>query len=307
MTFICGNADEAAYREALGEDEPDAIDGLIEDLGENGSTWEEIRGLFTFISEESSDWQGAPIPIPDYKVILQKYHPLKWKYDVFNQRNDLEVDIVVGGPASEGPTVTAEEIVERITDRITGDGIAKEEFVRNAWYSSRLQATIYIYQRGHGKDAKVFHAKKRHAPDRSMERFTLALSTLGVIDAWDLKAEYTARETLKGMLSEHRWRMYELTGSFIEYSERSRLYYLFRKGRPTVVMTERWREGVRDDTMRILAVLCMHPIGYYARTWAGCMTPTDDVIAHLLMMRGDEAEFWGQANQHDPASPEAGL
>jgi hypothetical protein len=37
------------------------------------------------------------------------------------------------------------------------------------------------------------------------------------------------------------------------------------------------------------------------------MTPTDDVIAHLLLMRGDEAEYWGQANQHRPESPEAGL
>jgi hypothetical protein len=109
------------------------------------------------------------------------------------------------------------------------------------------------------------------------------------------------------MISEHQWRMYELTGSFVEYSKRSRLYYIFRKGRPTIVMTERVKEGWKSDRLHMLAVLCLHPIGYYAGTWAGCMTPTDDVIAHLLLMRGDEAEYWGQANQHRPESPEAGL
>lgn len=37
------------------------------------------------------------------------------------------------------------------------------------------------------------------------------------------------------------------------------------------------------------------------------MTPTDDVIAHLTLMRGDEPMFWRRANQHGPDRPEAGL
>ena len=59
--------------------------------------------------------------------------------------------------------------------------------------------------------------------------------------------------------------------------------------------------------MRCLAVLCLHPIGYYANSWAGCMVPSDDVIAALAMMRGDEAMFWGKAVKHEPHEPEAGL
>ena len=39
-------------------------------------------------------------------------------------------------------------------------------------------------------------------------------------------------------------------------------------------------------------------IGYYGNTWAGVMCPTDEVIAHLLMMRGSEEKFWANANQH---------
>lgn len=37
------------------------------------------------------------------------------------------------------------------------------------------------------------------------------------------------------------------------------------------------------------------------------MVPTDDVIAHLLLMRGDERLFWRRANQHHPLDPESGL
>ena len=33
----------------------------------------------------------------------------------------------------------------------------------------------------------------------------------------------------------------------------------------------------------------------------------DDVIAHLTLMRADEAGYWKAANQHQPSSPEAGL
>jgi NAD+ synthase (glutamine-hydrolysing) len=35
--------------------------------------------------------------------------------------------------------------------------------------------------------------------------------------------------------------------------------------------------------------------------------PTDEVIAHLLMMRGSEEKFWANANQHPLDRPSAGL
>ena len=61
-----------------------------------------------------------------------------------------------------------------------------------------------------------------------------------------------------------------------------------------------------DDT-NILCAMCLHPIGYYAGSWAGAMCPTDDVLAHLMLMRGDEKMFWRRANQHAAYLPEAGL
>jgi len=37
------------------------------------------------------------------------------------------------------------------------------------------------------------------------------------------------------------------------------------------------------------------------------MCPTDEVIAHLLMMRGSEEKLWANANQHPLDHPTAGL
>ena len=34
---------------------------------------------------------------------------------------------------------------------------------------------------------------------------------------------------------------------------------------------------------------------------------TDEVIAHLLMMRGSEEKFWANANQHPVDRPAAGI
>ena len=140
-----------------------------------------------------------------------------------------------------------------------------------------------------------------------MDRLTFWLHTLGASDAWDVEAEAKARVKLRGMLSERQWRHYDLTGTFLETSKRSGVMYMFRRSRPTIALTLRGRDGKTAEWVRCLAVLCMHPIGYYQRTWAGCLVPSDDVIAHLLLCRHDEAGYWGQCNQHGSTSPEAGL
>lgn len=152
----------------------------------------------------------------------------------------------------------------------------------------------------------MFHIKMPRSPDQSMDRLRYWLRTIGASDAWDLDAEHTAREKLRGLISERQWRHYDLTGSFMETSNRSRLTYVFRRLRPTVVLSPRNKPG-REDTMLCIAVLCMHPIGYYGDSWAGCLVPSDDVIAHLMFMRGDEAGYWGEANQHASWTPNAGL
>ena len=107
--------------------------------------------------------------------------------------------------------------------------------------------------------------------------------------------------TLAGMLRHNQFKKYLLTGSFIESSKRSGVVYMFRKLRPTVAIT------LRKGEPKILCALCMHPIAYYQDSWAGAMCPTDDVIAHLMMMRGDEPMLWRRSNQHAAHRSEAGL
>lgn len=93
-----------------------------------------------------------------------------------------------------------------------------------------------------------------------------------------------------------------MTGAFIETSPRSGVTYMFRRLRPTLAI-----KAGPDGDLRILCGLCLHPIGYYAGTWGGAMCPTDDVIAHLCLMRGDEPKFWANSNQHEANHPACGV
>lgn len=66
---------------------------------------------------------------------------------------------------------------------------------------------------------------------------------------------------------------------------KSGVMYVIRKNRPTIAIGS-----------RVLCALCLHPLGYYEGTWTGSLCPTDEVIAHLLFIRGDEHTFWKKAN-----------
>jgi hypothetical protein len=123
---------------------------------------------------------------------------------------------------------------------------------------------------------------------------------------WGIEQEGRAVQLLGQMLRHRAFKQYLLTGMFIETSRRSGVTYIFRKLRPTVALAPT-RPGREQQSIRILACLCMHPIAYYEGSWAGAMCPTDDVIAHLALMRGDEHMFWKRCNQHPPHTPEAGL
>ena len=90
-------------------------------------------------------------------------------------------------------------------------------------------------------------------------------------------------------------------GHFAESSEHSLVTYLFRRGRPTIAIRQ------TEEYSHPLCALCLHPIGYYGDTWAGAMCPTDEIIAHLLMMLGSEEKFWANANQHSVDRPAAGV
>lgn len=160
----------------------------------------------------------------------------------------------------------------------------------NQWYSPELKQFVSIYRVG-GK-TEWLRQYREHPVSKIME-------TISVTKAWTTNAEVRALRKLRGLVSRHIFHHYLLTGTFLESSKRSGVFYIFRKLRPTLAI-----RGTEDGkNTKILCAMCLHPIGWYQGTWAGAMCPTDDVIAHLLLMRSDEHYFWRKSNQHPAWHP----
>lgn len=188
------------------------------------------------------------------------------------------------------PTFPYADAITRVEARESGEDDGWRE--RNRWFSGRHRCDVIVMERegviSWGK-LPAFH------------HIALDLQTLGCTPVWGIEQEGRAVDLLGKMLRHHNFKQYLLTGMFLEKSERSGVTYIFRRLKPTIALSG------TGDSMRILAALCQHPIAYYAGSWAGAMCPTDDVIAHLAMMRGDEHMFWKRSNQHPAWRPEAGL
>ena len=165
----------------------------------------------------------------------------------------------------------------------------------NQWWSRQDRCVIILWREKSGKldwgKVPAFHGLDYN------------LRTLMCSDAWGIEQEGNAVQTLGTLINHRQFRQYMLTGMFLETSKRSKVTYMFRRLKPTVAI----RSDTVKDRMRILCCLCMHPIAYYSESWAGAMCPTDDVIAHLMLMRGDEPMYWKRSNQHPPYRPESGL
>lgn len=229
-----------------------------------------------FAAEEGmrrQDWSGLPLPVPGLDLVLEPRYKHKglsefqWKecYDEDGVRHAIEEE--PAPPPTDFRTV-------------------------NSWWSDELQTTV-----------KVVRNKEGHAEARFLleNRLSFTLRTLAAADVWPIEAEQKAQEKLASLIPENLFKLYLLTGHFQEVSRRSQLTYLFRRGRPTIVLRE------TDEWTHPVCALCLHPIGYYGDTWAGVMCPTDEVIAHLLMMRGSEEKLWANANQHPLDHPAAGM
>lgn len=167
--------------------------------------------------------------------------------------------------------------------------------IRNHWYSKKRRCRIYVFE---NEDGKIEWAPDVAKPIDA-EMLTMAASV-----AWGVEQEANALQTLAGHLPHHQFKYYLMAGMFCEKSKRSGVTYLFRKLRPTVALGTDPKDSNR---FKMLCSLCLHPIGYYEGSWAGAMCPTDDVIAHLLLMRADEHLYWKRSNQIPSHLPESGL
>lgn len=245
-----------------------------------GKEWRAHHAQFRDLADRTGEWAGIPLDVDGFSVQIEDRHPHRAAFER-----------ILSKPTSDGFVCSTSDIDDTV-------------HIRNVFFSYRRHAWVWLYQRGDGPVEMLLDRADRTAG----RRLTFALGTIGVSQAWDLDAEMRARDKLRSLVAPHIYAMYELTGSLLETSPRSRVHYMLRRCRPTVAMVPTVRgEGEADSSMKILAVLCMHPLGYYRDTWGGSMVPTDDVIAHLLMIRADEHGFWRRANQHHSQSAEAGL
>lgn len=247
-----------------------------------------FKALNRLAAERDGEWAGLPVPLPGLGLVVEDRHPRAAQIAELQRITD-EHEEPPGGRRDH-----------------TCDDDALGWRSVNSWRGrtkAGLTGTIHVLRHEDGRTAWTID------PEWS-RRNHFIWGPFETIDAWTLDAELTAVDRLATLLSERMFKAYILTGSFLETSKRSGVSYLFRRLRPTVAMTFRSRTGLgdeADDAARVLACLCLHPVAYYSRTFCGAMVPTDDVIAHLLLMRGDEHLYWKRANHHDPLDPESGM
>jgi hypothetical protein len=187
-------------------------------------------------------------------------------------------------------TIASNQFTER------AEALARRHFhVINSWDALGDQ-TVTMYRTDQGP----MTLREPHAGTRLRKLIT----TMIVRTRTPLRAETELRamESLKTRLTVPQWDSYVLNGAFPEQSKRSDLHYIFRKGYPTLVLS------YHDEPQgKILAALCLHPMGYYAGTFCGVMTPTDEVIAQLVLMRADERRYWAQSGQWHACDPRSGI
>jgi hypothetical protein len=239
--------------------------------------WDYLRFLSDHASTNRGEYAGVPLPLEGNTLVISS---------TFKHAKMMQS--ISGAWLSNGAHY------EPPPKRDPREGLLPGERLRSSFHMTNdvYQRSIYIVERA---DGKCYHLK--HVHYRGVEHFDFLLNTLGCSVAWTIEAEMTAMEKLFTHISDVQRDYYVKTGMFLETSKRSRVTYLFRKSRPTIAFR----------LPHILAALCMHPIGFYMDSFAGVMTPSDDVLAHLLWMRSDERRYWGICNQHSHETPRSGL
>lgn len=246
-------------------------------LLESHDTFADARNTLRRIAEKAGIWAGIPMFLQDQKIHIEPTWPTRDEFLAIVQK---------ATPEEEARDAAYEALTKDVT-------------IRNEFWSHARRGMVTVYEIA-GKIRWEITSRPHYG---SME-----LGTIGASYAWGIEQEANAVNTLAGLLSHHRFKQYMLTGMFLEKSKRSGVMYMFRRLKPTIALTfNPGFRGGKSDQARILAALCLHPIGYYENSFAGAMCPTDDVIAHLMLCRGDEHMFWKRANQHPPYKPEAGL
>lgn len=240
--------------------------------------WDEINRAINAHVLAEGEWAGIPLPLRGLGLTVEPRHPRAAQIAQLQR-------IVDGDDADLSPHAC------------TSDDLGWREV--NRWWGRTRHGVwgwVAIYRHEDGRTSWGFEPGV-------MRRNRMLFGPFETLDAWHLDSEARALDQLAQLLPPRMFKAYVLSGSFLETSRRSGIHYLFRRCRPTVA----WSHNGDPTSMRILACLCLHPIAYYQNTFCGAMVPTDDIVAHLLLMRGDEPLYWRRAEQHHPSHVESGL
>jgi len=240
-------------------------------------TWEQIAEVASELAEEAGEWCGAPVPVDDLRLSIAPGYTFG-KLDGFRFKED---------EYTEG-----EELKDTLAEAI-------ESRVINSWWCARRGGWVFVLK---GRGGKSRHLIVDGYATRPVETLTRLLMGLSVCEVQKLDAEFMAMDKLRSMVKPHLFKMYIIQNILLETSPKSGVTYILRKGRPTIAM-----KADGNGNMRILSVLCLHPLGYYEGSFCGCMVPTDELIAHLIMIRANEHFFWRKANHHRSYEWESGL
>lgn len=226
-----------------------------------------LAGRVSEAVSNDGEWAGAPLPVEGLTLTVAPRYGIQ---------------------TLEGATLGEKEV---------DDGPAPDIRLINSWWSWKKKSWVYICEED-GKRIGFAHDTE----GCYLYRIQRLLKSIEVTTVQDQDAELTAMDKLRGMIPDHLFGMYVLQGCFLETSPRSGVTYMFRKSRPTLALS-----GRGSGSLRVIAGLCLHPIGYYVDTFYGAMVPTDEVISHLLLMRADEHRYWRTANQHPPYAWQSGI
>lgn len=232
-----------------------------------------MRSMINTIAMQRGEYGGYPLPDDEIPITLEPSHPLtKLQGMAINK------------------TEPSQQALDRAAELFGFDENNERVVIVNNWMCSRTGKEVFLYHFV-GQPNKVKAAVLPRST--ATRRLEMLLKTMGTSLNWSVSAEETALEKLRTIVTPAAYRYYVLTGMFIETSKRSGVTYLFHRLRPTLAFRHQ-----PDGTIKVLAALCGHPIGYYDGSFSGAMVPTDDVIAHVILMRGDEHLFWRKCNQH---------
>ncbi len=168
----------------------------------------------------------------------------------------------------------------------------------NTWHPKK-GVKITVYQTSEGE---YFHIPLRTYDDP----YSLLIRTNKVlVRTGNVTAEKKARKNLLSHLNRRQRKELILTGCFVEVGK-NRTNYRIRFNRPTIAFREtKGKEGLRYE--EFVGSYCLHSLGYYYGTFAGVMAPSDEMLAHLLMIRADEIDFLKEANKHGLEDPLGGV